>query len=100
VGEEITKKVGVGKYIPEVPDGTSPGFCRLPIVSGATPPSLWAIFIMPLHGIRHRQLRRQWLSRGARYPGTRGDALAGQGRIRANSLTPVAGYCILKFYSK
>jgi hypothetical protein len=29
---------------------------RFPIVSGATPPSLWAIFIMPLHGIRHRQL--------------------------------------------
>jgi hypothetical protein len=41
---------------------TSSPFFVSPIVSGAPPPSLWAIFIMPLHGIRHRQLRRQWPS--------------------------------------
>jgi hypothetical protein len=61
-GNGIYKKIWVeGKYIPEVPTALRWFVRWLPIVSGATPPSLWAIFIMPLHGIRHRQLRRQWL---------------------------------------
>jgi hypothetical protein len=56
-----------GKHIPEVPTALLWFVRWLPIVSGAPPPSLWAIFIMPLHGIRHRQLRRQWLSSACRH---------------------------------
>jgi hypothetical protein len=58
-------------HIPEVPTALRFLFLCSPIVSGAPPPSLWAIFIMPLHGIRHRQLTPSmataYLQRGAGY---------------------------------